>query len=156
LAIEIELPTQTENYHHQVKNRKFISFMIVLGKGFPITAPRVHLMTEISDIAFNDCRDLVRVLLGSKGWHHSMHLAYLVSRLHTFLMELKKTEELYPIITLGHFHLNCVYSFRLLSELKGGMYFFAFQQDDIDVSMSLIYISQTHFLIFEPLQTKGK
>jgi hypothetical protein len=42
---------------------KTIDFILVLGKGFPYNAPKLHIKTSIVTPSFADCRDLLYDIL---------------------------------------------------------------------------------------------
>lgn len=35
----------------------------MIGKAYPVLPPRIHLLTELTEPGFNDCRDLVKDIM---------------------------------------------------------------------------------------------
>jgi hypothetical protein len=161
--IKFRVPNITEAYHYITDNH-YIEFCIVLSKGYPVVAPRVHVKDKLLLPGINDCRDLLYTIIEVKYWDHKITLQQIQSNISLFLTRLFKSSlknnSIYDIARLGSFNLNSVYPMELIKELRGEQIFFALEFiNDEDLKMILIDVSATHLAIFntkeQPKYEKG-
>lgn len=100
MAITLSLPSRTDNYCFKV-HPSMIEFVVVLTRGYPLSAPRVHLKTCIISPGFDDCRNLMYELLGGHEWDYRTRLANLSPLITDFLSKQGSTKNVYSVARTG-------------------------------------------------------
>lgn len=109
MAITLTLPAVTETYSYKIHPNS-IEFVVVLTRGFPCVAPRLHAKTCIISPGFDDCRNLIYEVLGQEEWSHRMRLRDVEKKVEEFLGKLDQgNKSVYYMGRLGEFCLNMVY-----------------------------------------------
>jgi ubiquitin-protein ligase len=91
---------------------------MVLGKGYPLIAPRVHIKDKLLLPGVNDCRDLLYTIIDVQYWDHKLTLKKIQADINRFLTRLykssMKSNTIYDIARFGHFGLNSIYPMEII------------------------------------------
>mgnify|MGYP000081244046 CR=1 FL=1 len=112
--VKFKIPSTSDSYSFTSDNHS-IEFVVVLGKNYPMTPPRVHIKTNLLKPGINDCRDLLPHIIGTEDWDYRISLKHIQKSLIYFLSKLKKVSDIYYIARIGNFQLNSVYPIQLIN-----------------------------------------
>ncbi len=73
----------------------------MLTRGYPCTAPRLHLKTCITSPGFDDTRNLIYEVLDKNEWNHMLGLQALISRIGDMLGRLDHNKNVYGMARFG-------------------------------------------------------
>jgi ubiquitin-protein ligase len=116
-------------------------FEFVLGKGFPLTVPKLYLKTGLFQPFVNDFRDLMHDVL-QEPWSYKIKVAGVVGKLDGFLQRLCKDAQ-NPLVMqkLGRYYLGEKFTLAELSEFKPVDIFQAFKLETDRIVMHYLAVS---------------
>lgn len=62
--VKFTIPNATNMYSFSTDNHQ-IEFILVLGKNYPLSPPRVHVRNNLLQPGISDCRDLLPNIIGT-------------------------------------------------------------------------------------------
>lgn len=120
------MPEKTAEYSYTVENH-LIEFVVLLGKGFPKSPPRIFLKTVIGSPSYSDQRDFLgAILCEGEPWHIKMQLRTVVEQIPAFLSKTKYMNSTQSR-EVGNFDMEVTYPIQLMRVLWEEQLFYGFE-----------------------------